>query len=67
MYRYKKNERTMSSRFFTDFSKCVTLLILAILIQGEKGSPGVKGPKGEKGIPGSCDAKVRLVESSGTD
>ena len=63
MYRYKKNERTMSSRFFTDFSKCVILLILAILIQGEKGSPGVKG---EKGIPGSCDAKVRLVESSGT-
>ena len=53
----------MSSRFFTDFSKCVILLILAILIQGEKGSPGVKG---EKGIPGSCDAKVRLVESSGT-
>lgn len=66
MYRYKKNERTMRSRFFTDFSKCVILLILAILIQGEKGSPGVKGPKGEKGIPGSCDAKVRLVESSGT-
>ena len=39
---------------------------LAILIQGEKGSPGVKGPKGEKGIPGSFDAKVTLVQSNDT-
>ena len=66
MYRYKKNETTISSRLYTDFSKCVILLILAILIQGEKGSPGDKGPKGEKGIPGSCDSKVRLVQSTGT-
>ena len=31
---------------------------------GDKGSPGEKGQQGQKGMPGTCDAKVILLQTT---